>query len=243
MTSQRQPHHVPFNPDPHPAHPPPSHVSGYLMSQVIFNIVGFACYWLPVQSGERVGLAITAMLSAVASDLVIVAKLPSASELTWLQKFGMFSQMYAAFSVLESVVVAYFFYMTSRSLAPSYLKRCFTCFGGRGVRAQHPTSRDQINLESSGDTLDSEPSPAVVNFAALQFKRTISMGPRAHIDNTRARDADDFTSSSERINNRMWKKVGSRIDEITRVVVPTSYVIVLSIFLAQLGKGSFETAA
>ena len=206
------------------------------MSQVIFNVIGFACFWLPVQSGERVGLAITAMLSAVAADLVIVAKLPSASELTWMQKFGIFSQMYAAFSVLESVVVAYFFYMTSRSLAPSYLQRCFTCFDGsrdcgRGVRAEHPTSRDPINLESSGDTLDAEPGVG-------QIKRTSSMGT-----STRARDADDFTSSAERVNNRMWKKVGSRIDEITRLVVPTSYVIILSIFLSQLGKTSFETAA
>ena len=63
------------------------YIRGYLISQIIFNVIGFACFWMPVQSGERLGLAITAMLSAVAADLVVVAKLPSASELTWMQKF------------------------------------------------------------------------------------------------------------------------------------------------------------
>ncbi len=88
------------------------YIRGYLVSQLIFNIIGFACFWLPVQSGERLALAITAMLSAVAADLVVVAKLPSAAELTWMQKFSLVSQVFAAFCVLEGVVVSYFYFLT-----------------------------------------------------------------------------------------------------------------------------------
>jgi len=51
--------------------------------QVVLNIIGFLCFSVPPQCGERLGLGITALLAAVASDFVIAAKLPAARELTW----------------------------------------------------------------------------------------------------------------------------------------------------------------
>ena len=69
-----------------------------------------------MQSGERLGLSITAMLAAVASDLVVVSELPQAPELTWMQKFSMMSQVFAAYCVLEGVLVSFFFYQTGESL-------------------------------------------------------------------------------------------------------------------------------
>jgi hypothetical protein len=60
---------------------------GYLLLQVMLNCVGFSAFWLPPSCGERMSLSITAMLAAVASDLVIASNLPAAAEITWFQKF------------------------------------------------------------------------------------------------------------------------------------------------------------
>lgn len=51
--------------------------------QVILNCAAFSTFWLPVQCGERMGLTITAMLAAVASELVVTASLPYASDMAW----------------------------------------------------------------------------------------------------------------------------------------------------------------
>ena len=42
---------------------------GYIISQIMFNVIGFSAFWLPPSCGERMGLSITAMLAAVAADI------------------------------------------------------------------------------------------------------------------------------------------------------------------------------
>jgi hypothetical protein len=69
-----------------------------------------------------VGLAITAMLAAVASELVVAASLPSSSEITWFQSFSLFSLSFAALALFESVAVIFFFYYTGTDLVPSWWK-------------------------------------------------------------------------------------------------------------------------
>jgi len=105
------------------------YIRGFLLSQMIFNIIGFAAFWLPISSGERVGLTITSMLAAVASDLVVVDQLPAAPELTWMQRFSMMSQAFATYTVLEAVVVSYFFFLTSETLVPAYFRCLFNMVG------------------------------------------------------------------------------------------------------------------
>ncbi len=57
--------------------------------QVILNFARFSAFWLPVQCGERMGLSITSLLKAVASELVVSSNLPSSSEMTWFQSFSL----------------------------------------------------------------------------------------------------------------------------------------------------------
>jgi len=198
------------------------YIRGYLISQIIFNLIGFACFWLPVQSGERLGLAITAMLSAVAADLVVVSKLPSAAELTWMQKFSLVSQIFAAFSVLEGVVVSYFFFQTADNLVPTYLQYIFIRAEGRrmrrqssGVSATSANSRVQMIQNPLGDSMESDPASI----------RSFSMRPR---------DADDFKDRQEARSNARWKVWAQNIDNASRVIVPVLYVVIVSIFLAQV---------
>jgi len=60
---------------------------GYVTLQVLLNCIGFSAFWLPPMCGERMSLSITAMLAAVASEIVVAANLPAAAEYTWFQKF------------------------------------------------------------------------------------------------------------------------------------------------------------
>jgi len=212
------------------------YIRGYLVSQLIFNLVGFACFWLPIPSGERLGLAITAMLSAVAADLVVVSKLPSASELTWMQKFSMVSQVFAAFCVIEGVVVSYFFYQTSANLVPSYLACIFNRVKRMSFKERKKTKKLGSSNGSSRDNLgastDSEgqyyydDSPSASN---LESSRSI-----------KPRDADDFQSRSEIRNNTKWKKWAATIDDFARIVVPSVYVVIISVFLSEVTNNMSE---
>ena len=191
------------------------YIRGYLVSQVIFNLIGFACFWLPIASGERLGLAITAMLSAVAADLVVVSKLPSASELTWMQKFSMVSQVFAAFCVIEGVVVSYFFYQTSANLIPSYLACIFNAVKKR--RSKSKAKKNSSSMSgSSGNT----------SFIGDKLSSMASMRPR---------DANDFLHNVDIEHNNRWKKYAENLDDFSRVFIPVVYLILLSIFLADIG--------
>jgi len=223
------------------------YIRGYLVAQIVFNVIGFACFWLPIQSGERLGLAITAMLSAVAADLVVVAKLPSASELTWMQKFSIGSQFFAAICILESVAVAYFFYLSSSSLCPAYMRGLMrlikrlhmgnsaqpagkandlknsmeSCYSARAT-SQDPLKKvDPSDLADENgwikDSMDTDFTPSLDTAASL-----------------RPRDADDFHHRSQLVNNKHWKSISRRIDDVARLVIPSMYVVMLAIFLSEV---------
>lgn len=48
------------------------------------------------------------------------------------------------------------------------------------------------------------------------------------------RDANDFANDSERENNRRWKEVAARIDDICQIVIPLTFVIVTAILFSQI---------
>ena len=93
---------------------------GYILLQIMLNIIGFAAFWLPPSCGERMGLSITAMLASVAAELVVAAKLPASAELTWFQKFSITSLMFSFISLMECVAVLYFFYKRTDTLMPRW---------------------------------------------------------------------------------------------------------------------------
>ena len=137
------------------------YVRGYVLLQVLLNIGGFACFWLPVQSGERLGLSITSMLAAVASDIVIAARLPSASEWTWFSRFSMASQIFSVIVLLQTVAVVYFHYKSDDSLVPPlfmrlaklgrYLRRKQQSWsaGGEGGEKAGPVSYTHLTLPTT----------------------------------------------------------------------------------------------
>ena len=95
---------------------------GFLALQILLNLFAFCAFWLPPHVGERMSLAITAVLAAVASELVVAAKLPAASELTWFAKFSLVSLLFTASALLESTAVIYFHYLTDDDLVPHWYR-------------------------------------------------------------------------------------------------------------------------
>jgi len=95
---------------------------GFLVVQVLLNLIAFGCFWLPPQSGERMSLAITAMLAAVASELTISAQLPRASEATWFSRFSLTTTMFSSLVLVESSAVVYFHYHTGDELVPRWYR-------------------------------------------------------------------------------------------------------------------------
>lgn len=132
---------------------------GYIVMQVILNLAGFAAFWLPVQCGERMGLTITSLLAAVASELVVSANLPSSSEMTWFQRFSLFSLAFGAIPLFESAAVIFFFYYTGSDLKPTWWKwlqahvspRLNSSIGKRKRSAKNSDSKDQAALSVDDD--------------------------------------------------------------------------------------------
>lgn len=84
------------------------YVRSFLILQVLLNISGFLTFWLPVS--ERMGLSMTAVLAAVASELVVTEKLPAFGEWSWVTRFSLASMIFTALALLENVVVMYLHY-------------------------------------------------------------------------------------------------------------------------------------
>ena len=68
---------------------------GYIAVQVLLNFIGFSAFWLPPSCGERMSLSVTAMLAALASEIIVAASLPAAAEITWFSKFSIMSTSFA----------------------------------------------------------------------------------------------------------------------------------------------------
>ena len=178
------------------------YVRGYALTQVVLNFIGFGCFWLPNQSGERISLTITAMLAAIAADLVVAQELPAASEVTWINNFSMFSLGFATYCVIESVVVLYFFYSSAENLVPlavvmfrRHRER------KRGDAKAASSSKAELNVEggyASGSSQDGD-------FAKTVGNEPESLGGSLQsYPSFRPRDADDYKTRREAENNQYW---------------------------------------
>jgi len=98
------------------------YVRSVVVINILLNVAAFACFWIPPHVGERMGLAITCVLAAVAGELVIKGMLPVCDELSWYNKFSIGSTTFALLVVFESAIVIYFFYYTAEDLIPTYVK-------------------------------------------------------------------------------------------------------------------------
>ena len=61
-------------------------------------------------------LSVTAMLAAIASEIVVAENLPAASEITWFSKFSILSMAFAFVSLIECVIVLYFYHKHSEGM-------------------------------------------------------------------------------------------------------------------------------
>ena len=125
--------------------------------------------------------------------------------------FSMFSMLYTTFCVLESVVVTYFHFCVWDTLTP-LLYTWVARLGPAGGKPAEPAPSFNLGAEGS---------------------RSYNTSPSRSSDapSVTARDADDFRTEQERLNNAKWQAVGDAVDEVSRWFVTTSYVVVLAVFL------------
>lgn len=119
---------------------------GFLVLQILLNLIGFSTFWLPPQAGERMGLSITALLASVASELVVTEKLPAFGEISWVTQFTLTSLLFTAMALVENSVVIYLHYHTGSSLVPRYVRWCI-----RKVKG-HRAEKTEENEPTSGST-------------------------------------------------------------------------------------------
>eukprot|EP00537_Pseudo-nitzschia_pungens_P007091 CAMPEP_0172361556 /NCGR_PEP_ID=MMETSP1060-20121228/5364_1 /TAXON_ID=37318 /ORGANISM="Pseudo-nitzschia pungens, Strain cf. cingulata" /LENGTH=767 /DNA_ID=CAMNT_0013083845 /DNA_START=46 /DNA_END=2349 /DNA_ORIENTATION=- len=141
------------------------YVRGVLFINVLLNLAAFLCFWIPPHVGERMGLAITCVLAAVAGELVVAGLLPVCREVTWYNKFMILSTSFAMIVVFESTVVIYFFYFTGDDLVPTwvrYLQRRCQCKArpARTSQAQANSDMERSNTAEDHHATDVDWNPS-----------------------------------------------------------------------------------
>lgn len=99
-----------------------TYIRSFVVLHILLNIIGFLCFWMPPEGGERMGLCVTALLASVASEIVIVDQLPRSAEFTWLSSFSLASLFFSVVPIIESAIVTHFYHHTYKKMfAPQYL--------------------------------------------------------------------------------------------------------------------------
>lgn len=198
---------------------------GYIMLQIALNLVGFCCFWIPPHLGERMGLAITAMLSAVASELVVSSSLPNAAEITWFSTFSLISMFFAILVLFQSTIVIYLFHLTEKDLVPMWYKSLVRLYKGH-----IPSRRNRKSLGSiiQMDSLfNNEGQQTNANFDDDKEDIHIQLRRDTHLSGFG--DANDFQNIDEVENNLKWRKIAISLDDISRFIFPSMFAIVMAI--------------
>ncbi len=99
--------------------------------------------------------------------------------------------------------------------------------GGRAKKGKRARGGD-LHLGASTDTEESFGSGADLDDSGNSSDHAF------RAPSLRPRDADDFQHRRQIKNNAYWKRWAAAIDDISRVVVPVSYAVIVAIFLAEV---------
>jgi hypothetical protein len=156
--------------------------------------------WIPPQVGERMGLAITSLLAAVASELTVSEQLPNAEETNWFVIFSVISMMFSVLVVFQSTFVIYFYYFTGSDLRPFYVKWVQDKWTSRrtGAKAEKP-SNDQ-SPEASGNRAYAARETSDMDMTGqtdAKFTKSNGIGTQDGHNSTNSRVSFDVRSASE----------------------------------------------
>jgi len=220
------------------------YMRGVILTNMLLNLAAFCSFWIPPHVGERIGLAITCVLSAVAGELVFSSMLLVDENVSWYNIFMMTSTAFALAVVFESAVVIYFFYYTEDDLVPTWARCLIDRFNGKPAvepvvesgEGNQLNAADEIarnDGDSNEDGNVDRPSSEEEEEEEELLKNGFSPGPKSvNLHHEWRVRAGNFKSEQEAINNDYWQKIAGRVDEVCRVVFPLAYFIFLGWILS-----------
>lgn len=236
---------------------------GYIFIQILLNFVGFTVFWLPPSCGERMSLSITAMLAALASEIVVAESLPVAQEWTWFAKFSMVSLLFAFVSLLECVIVLALYYKCDEDFVPSWYAFTKKWYFVRQAKKQKEQIRRHgtILVTKASDSIAERTSNAIGALhhgADARVKRGEECSQEGSLNQESndsceefasvlsrdqnqpppqmpvSRDANDYQNDQEMKINVKWKLVAAKVDDIARFWIPVSYVVAMAVLFAEV---------
>ena len=213
---------------------------GYLVFAVLMNLMAFCCLWVPPATGERLGLGITAMLASIAGELVISDRVPPSADWTWYATFSVVSVAYNSSVVFQSTLIVYLHYHAGKSLVPSWLCRLCSKDGEEDEIVFEKAAKafggveETAKVSSEGSSSGSNSMETTAKWQKVT-KRVSDRRKSEVAYASSVKDAEDFKSKEEMKNNAKWQKLAKKIDSVCRVVLPATYAVVLTAFLAAAG--------
>ena len=226
------------------------YIRGYVVLQIFLNVVGFAAFWLPVACGERMALPITAILAAVANELVVSEQLPRANVRTWMNRFSLGSTIFAFAVVLQCTVVIYFFFYTDHDLEPPWFKwmrqRLY-----RIDQSNRDTSTSETREPTEAKTSTSIRFDSIaggqgdnsINYLGdSKNTQTSVVNQNSSMRLSQISNFVSFKDQTEAQDNRKWQELAARIDSASRILFPAAYVIFLAFMFATANmEGTAQT--
>lgn len=224
---------------------------GVVLMNVLLNLAAFGCFWIPPNVGERMGLAITCVLAAVASELVVAESLPRTAEWSWYSRFSLGTTLFAFLVTFESVLVIFLFYYTAEDLRPSYVKWIVRKLQKGKMKEEDWEGSEQDEDERAGEgsfmarkkahslsTIKEnrcddkeqdyyQAGPETTECRRSHFARSKESGNFSSEGVAKMADAGHFKSEEEAERNAEWQKLAGHIDEGARLLAPLSYFFFL----------------
>lgn len=191
------------------------YVRSVVLINILLNFAAFACFWIPPHVGERMGLAITCVLAAVAGELVVASMLPVCAELSWYNKFTLGSTTFALLVVFESAVVIFFFYYTGENMTPTYIKWIKRKFKDKRIRIIEKNERKQLENEENGGMMSppgeerqEQLKTTKTSIAGVSWKggMNIEIPKNKNNDNGNSSDGDDGLPDDAQFEKGIMKR-------------------------------------
>lgn len=213
-----------------------------LLPTLIVTIMAGLGFLLPAESGEKVSLETTVLLSLTVFQLVIADNLPSAAAIPIIVVFYDLCLFLSAFACITAVLVLNVYYRDSNKIMPKYLKLVFFKVIGRLVcihlnskvtedknKMSKPIKKTktkvapELMIENIGSTTElyrhSESDDHYNNNdrdSVISYIRTPEPGEHKCVSNTQ----QDYT-----IETNDWKNLAMILDRLSALIFVSIFVI------------------
>lgn len=117
-----------------------------IFPSVLFTIMSFGQYAIPITCGERLSFSVTVVLISVTQSIVTATYLPVCRELLWLNFFNFMTTCFTLFGIIETLIISWYYTTKHKVVEEEEEEK-----KKMNARKNNDEERDSLVLEQSND--------------------------------------------------------------------------------------------